>query len=128
MNIYGIGTDIVNIKRITTAIQKNREFKKRVFTSFEIKTCEKRINKFHCYAKRFAAKEALFKSLGVHDKLQFKDVEIKNNKSGLPNILIKGESLKNLKKLFKKKKFKIYLSLSDDEPWAVATVIMFTIK
>ena len=128
MNIYGIGTDIVNIKRITTAIQKNKEFKKRVFTSFEIKTCEKRINKFNCYAKRFAAKEALFKALGIHDKLQFKDVEIKNNNSGLPNILIKGESLKNLKKLFKKKKFKICLSLSDDEPWAVATVIMFTIK
>ena len=41
MNIYGIGTDIVNIKRIRNSIQKNKKkFKKRIYTDFEIKTCE----------------------------------------------------------------------------------------
>ena len=41
---------------------------------------------------------------------------------------IKGNSLKNLKKIFKKKNFKIHLSLSDDKPWAVASVIVFIYK
>ena len=58
-------------------------------------------------------------------KLQFKDIEIKNNSSGAPKFNIKGNSLKNLKKIFKKKKFKIHLSLSDDKPWAIASVIIF---
>ena len=128
MNIHGIGTDIVNIKRIKDAIRKNKNFKKRIFTSFEINACEKRVNKINCFAKRFAAKEALFKAVGVHNKLQFNDVEIKNSSTGLPNFRIKGTSLKNLKKILKNKRFKIHLSLSDDEPWAVATAIVFTIK
>ena len=105
MNIYGIGTDIVNIKRINSAIKKNKKsFKKRIYTKFEIKTCEKRKNSIECFAKRFAAKEAFFKAIGVEN------------------------SLKNLKKIFKMKKFKIHLSLSDDKPWAVALVIIFLYK
>ena len=129
MNIYGIGTDIVNINRIKNAIKKNnKDFKKKIYTNFEIKICEKRTNKTECFAKRFAAKEALFKAIGFKNKLDFKDVEIRNNPSGTPKYQIKGNSLKNLKKLFKNKKFKIHLSLSDDKPWAVASVIIFTYK
>ena len=129
MNIYGIGTDIVNINRIRTAINKNKKtFKKRVFTNYEIKICDKRTNKMECFAKRFAAKEALFKAIGLKNKLYFKDVEIRNNSSGSPNFKIKGKSLINLKKLFKNKKFKIHLSLSDDKPWAIASVFLFVYK
>ena len=128
MNIYGIGTDIVNIKRISRAIKKNKSFKNRIFTKLEISTCEKRINMMQCFAKRFAAKEALFKAISIPNKLRFNDIEIKNNISGSPRFIIKGDSLKNLKKIFKKKKFKVHLSLSDDEPWAVASVVVFTYK
>ena len=129
MNIYGIGTDIVNINRIKNVIKnKQNAFQKRVFTSFEIKTCEKRVNNAECFAKRFAAKEALFKAVGIGKKLQFNDVEVRNNPSGAPKFVIKGVSLKNLKKILKNKKFKIHLSLSDDKPWAVASVIIFTYK
>ena len=129
MNIYGIGTDIVNVNRIKEAIKKNSNaFKKRVYTDFEIKACQKRVNKIECFAKRFAAKEALFKAVGIRNKLQFHDVEVRNNSSGTPQFVVKGLSLKNLKKIFKNKKFKIYLSLSDDKPWAVASVIIFVYK
>ncbi len=129
MNIYGIGTDIVNVNRIKNAIKKNNKtFKKRIYTNFEIRVCEKRVDKAECFAKRFAAKEALFKALGIPNKLQFNDVEIRNTLSGAPKFLIKGLSLKNLKKIFKNKKFKIHLSLSDDKPWAVASVIIFVYK
>ncbi len=127
MNIYGIGTDIVNVKRINAVIKKNGpNFKKRIYTDFEIKTCEKRKNKVECFAKRFAAKEALFKAVSIGNKLQFNDIEIRNNLNGAPKLLVKGSSLKNLKKVFKNRKFKIHLSLSDDKPWAVASVIIYT--
>ena len=129
MNIYGIGTDIVNVNRIKNLIKKNNQkFKKRIYTNFEIKACEKRKNKIECFAKRFAAKEALFKAIGGDSKLKFNDVEIRNNTVGAPKFKIKGISLKNLKKIFKNKKFKIHLSLSDDKPWAVASVIIFVHK
>ena len=129
MNIYGIGTDIVNVNRIKKAIKKNdKAFKKKIYTNFEIKTCQKRANKIECFAKRFAAKEALFKAVGVKNKLKFLDVEVRNNIAGMPKFLIKGHSLNNLKKIFKNKKFKIHLSLSDDKPWAVASVIIFVYK
>ena len=127
MNIYGIGTDIVNVKRINAVIKKNGpNFKKRIYTDFEIKTCQKRKNKVECFAKRFAAKEALFKAVSIGNKLQFNDIEIRNNLNGAPKLLVKGSSLKNLKKVFKNRKFKIHLSLSDDKPWAVASVIIYT--
>ena len=129
MNIYGIGTDIVNINRIKAAInRRNQTFKKRIYTKFEIKICEKRTNRAECFAKRFAAKEALFKAIGLKNKLDFKDVEIRNTPTGTPRFQIKGTSLINLKKLFKNKKFKVHLSLSDDKPWAMASVIVFLHK
>ena len=66
MNIYGIGTDIVNANRIKIAIKKNgKKFKKRIFTESEVATCNKRTNNISCFAKRFAAKEALFKAVGA---------------------------------------------------------------
>ncbi len=127
MNIYGIGTDIVNVNRIKILFKKNsKTFKKRIYTDFEIKTCERRKKKIECFAKRFAAKEALFKAIGLKNKLEFQDVEIKNSYTGSPSFNIKGRSLKNLKKIFKNKKFKIHLSMSDDYPWAVASVIVFS--
>ncbi len=127
MNIYGMGTDIVSINRIKRVIKKkNSTFVKKIYTKLEIQTCKKRKNKIECFAKRFAAKEALFKAIGLKNKLEFQDVEVKNSYTGSPSFNIKGRSLKNLKKIFKNKKFKIHLSMSDDYPWAVASVIVFS--
>ena len=64
-NIYGIGTDIVNISRIKAMFKKNKNFKNRIFSSKEIKHCEAKSNKIASYAKRFAAKEAFSKALGL---------------------------------------------------------------
>ena len=126
MNIYGIGTDIVNVKRIGKVLKKNKNlFKKRIFTNSEIKSCEKRKNSIECFAKRFAAKEALFKAVSLNNILKFKDVEVINDKVGAPKFNIKNQSLKKLKKILKHKRFKIHLSLSDDNPWATASVIIY---
>ena len=62
MNIHGIGTDIVNIKRIKRLLKiKNSTFKKKIFTNIEIKTCEKRKNVAECYAKDLQQKRLFLK-------------------------------------------------------------------
>ncbi len=129
MNIFGIGTDIVNINRVKSILKKRKKsFKNKVFTEVEIKTCDKRKNSIECFAKRFAAKEALFKAIGLKNKLKFKEVEIRNKSSGAPIFKITGKSLNKINKLFKNKKYKIHLSLSDDKPWALASVIVFVYR
>ena len=63
MKIFGIGTDIINIKRMEKTLKKDGgSFKKRVFSENEIIYCEKKKNPTTFFAKRFAAKEALSKA------------------------------------------------------------------
>ena len=127
MKIFGIGTDIVNIKRIEQSFKKNgNAFKNKIFSKKEINYCENKKNPSSFYAKRFAAKEALSKALGtgIRKGINFKNIEISNNKFGKPSIKLSGSTANFLKKKIKTKKYSIYLSLSDDEPWAQATVII----
>jgi len=127
MKIFGIGTDIVNIKRIKKILNKNGvKFKKKIFSEKEINYCENKKNPISFYAKRFAAKEALSKAMGtgIRKGVDFKNIEISNNTSGKPSITLKGKTKDFLRKKIKSKKYFIYLSLSDDTPWAQATVII----
>ena len=127
MKIFGIGTDIVNIKRMQKTLKINNDnFKKRIFSKNEIIYCEKKKNPSSFYAKRFAAKEALSKALGtgIRKGINFRDIEVINNNYGKPTIKLKGSTASFLKRKIKNKKYLIYLSLSDDIPWAQATVIV----
>ena len=127
MKIFGIGTDIINIKRLEKTLKKNSDsFKKRIFSKKEILYCEKKKNSSSFFAKRFAAKEALSKALGtgIRKGIDFKNIEILNDKLGKPTIKLHGVTKNFLKKKIKNKKYFIHLSLSDDEPWAQATVII----
>ena len=127
MKIFGIGTDIVNIKRMDRALKKyGFNFKNKIFSKNEIIYCEKKKNSSAFYAKRFAAKEAFSKALGtgIRKGVDLKNIEISNNIHGKPFILLKGSVANYLKKKVKTKKYDIHLSLSDDKPWAQATVII----
>ena len=127
MKIFGIGTDIVNIKRIENLIKKSKKRAVyKIFSKREIDYCESKKNPYPFYAKRYAAKEALSKALGtgIRKNVIFKNIEVSNDSFGKPSISLKGETINFLKKKIKKKKFNIYLSLSDDKPWAQATVII----
>ena len=127
MKIFGIGTDIVNIRRIDQSLKKHRfAFKNKIFSKKEISYCEKRKNSSAFYAKRFAAKEALSKALGtgIRKGINFKNIEISNDKLGKPSINLKGSAANFLERKINTKKYFIYLSLSDDKPWAQATVII----
>ena len=127
MKIFGIGTDIVNIKRMNKSIkQHGNKFKKRIFSKNEIIYCEKKKNSGAYYAKRFAAKEAFTKALGtgIRKGINLNNIEIFNNNLGKPSVRLKGEVANYIKKKIKNKKYHIYLSLSDDTPWAQATVVI----
>ena len=129
MNIIGNGVDIVDNLRIKKSL-KIEGFIERIFTVNEINLSSKHKNKQNFFAKRFAAKEALVKALGTgfRNNINFKDIEVKNNKKGKPLINLS----KNIKKLLKKKfnisKYKIYLSLSDESKHSIAFVIINKIK
>ena len=127
MEIFGIGTDIVNIKRMDSSLKKyGIKFKNKFFSKSEISYCEKKKNSSAFYAKRFAAKEALSKALGtgIRKGVNLKNIEVSNNAHGKPSISLKGNLANYLKKRVKCKKYYIHLSLSDDKPWAQATVII----
>ena len=127
MKIFGIGTDIINIKRMEKLLKNsNSKFKNKIFSKKEIMYCEKKNNPSSFYAKRFAAKEALSKALGtgIRKGVNFKNIEIFNDRLGKPSITLKGSTARFLKRKIKTKKYSIYLSLSDDKPWAQATVII----
>ena len=125
MRIYGIGTDIANINRIKKSL-KNKNFIDRLFNKSEVKKCNNQINKANCYAKRFAAKEAFSKAMGtgISKGINFNEIIVHNIKSGKPNIKLLGNTKKTVNRILNKKKFNIFLSLSDDKPFAVATVVI----
>tara|TARA_B100000686_G_scaffold339235_1_gene412942 strand:+ start:1877 stop:2260 length:384 start_codon:yes stop_codon:yes gene_type:complete len=125
MKIHGIGTDIANINRIKKSL-KNKNFTDRLFNKNEIKKCNKQVNKANCYAKRFAAKEAFSKALGtgISRGINFNEIIVYNIKSGKPSIKLLGSTKNIVNKILNKKKFNIFLSLSDDKPFAVATVVI----
>ena len=102
-------------------ILKTESFQKK-----RLSIVKKKKNSSAFYAKRFAAKEAFSKALGtgIRKGVDLKNIEISNNIHGKPFILLKGSVANYLKKKVKTKKYDIHLSLSDDKPWAQATVII----
>ena len=126
MKIYGIGIDIVNISRIKKNLINNKSFKMRIFTKKEILFCESKKNKYECYSKRFAAKEAFSKALGtgISKGISFNEIEINNDLMGKPGIRLIKNTLKVVKKTFKNHNFRVFLTMSDDKPLAVANIVI----
>jgi holo-[acyl-carrier protein] synthase len=125
MKILGIGVDLIDNKRIKSLI-KNKNFIKRTFSDKEIRKSKKITNKTNFFAKRFAAKEALVKSLGIgfRNNLNFKDIEILNNKKGKPFFLESKKIDLIVKKLFKTERYNLFLSISDEKDYSIAFTIL----
>ena len=127
MKILGIGIDIVDNKRFKNLV-KNINFIKRTFGKKEIKLSQKVLNKSNYYSKRFAAKEAFAKSLGTgfRDNLNLVDIEILNDKKGKP-YYYKSKKIDDLIfKIFKIKKYNLFLSISDEKNYSTAFTIIQT--
>ncbi len=124
MKVVGVGVDIVENIRIKKSIN-NKSFLKRIFSNNEIMLAKRIKNKSDYYAKRFAAKEAFVKSLGIgfRENLNFKDISVKNDKLGKPSFLITNKIKKIIKKKYKTNSFNFFLSISDEKNYSVAFVV-----
>jgi holo-[acyl-carrier protein] synthase len=126
LEVYGVGTDIIEVDRIASAIEKNGTFKKKVYTPSEIKYCENKVKgKYPSYAARFAAKEAVAKALseGVGKNVSLNEIELSHTDRGAPRITLHGGTLRYSRQLGIKE-IKISVSATDD--LAVAYAISFT--
>jgi holo-[acyl-carrier protein] synthase len=122
--IYGLGTDIVEIKRIAQMLDKHgNAFIKRVFTIAEIAQAEKRKDYVQYYAGRWAAKEALSKALGcgIGEQCSWRDISIIATSTGAPHLTISENALcaAGLTNADR-----IHLSISHEQHYACATVII----
>ncbi len=112
MKIQGIGVDIIEVKRIKNIARKRGSFLSRVFTEEEIKYCQRKKNPWQHLAVRFAAKEAIWKTLGKN-RISLKNISIKNEPSGKPKVFLNGKEKRN-----------IYLSLSHCQEYALAQALL----
>ena len=128
MKILGLGVDIVKNKRIETLL-KNKIFITRTFGKKEIKSAKNISNKINFFAKRFAAKEAFAKALGTgfRNDLNFKDIEIMNDKFGKPYYSKTKKITQIIRKEFKVKNFDCFLSISDEKEYSTAFTIIQSI-
>ena len=125
MKILGIGVDIIKNQRVKNLI-KNKIFIKRTFGKNEIKFSKKISNKVSYFAKRFAAKEAFAKALGTgfRKNLNFKDIEVLNDKLGKP-FYSKSKKINSIIfKQLKIKRYNLFLSISDEKDYSIAFTIL----
>ncbi len=125
MKTVGIGVDIIDNKRFKKLI-KDKKFINRIFSKKEISASKKKLNKINFFSNRFAAKESFAKALGTgfRNKLNFKDIEILNDKLGKPFYLINNKIKQIIKKNKKISNFELFLSISDEKDYSVAFTII----
>lgn len=130
--ILGLGNDMIDIRRIAATIDRFGErFLDRVFTPVERAKSDARAQRAASYAKRFAAKEACAKALGtgLRSGVHWRDMGVVNLASGRPTLTLTNGALAQLQAITPPGyEARIDLTLSDDEPWAQAIVIITALK
>jgi holo-[acyl-carrier protein] synthase len=91
--IVGVGVDVVEIARVARALDRHPRFAERVFTKAERDASTRRgVGAVAYLAKRWAAKEAVSKALGVgFSGFSYTEIEILNHRSGAPSVQLSGE-------------------------------------
>lgn len=123
MTVLGLGTDLVEIPRLASAMERHGEpFLARVFLASERAYCGQQAFPARCYAARFAAKEAVAKAFatGIGAELGWLDIEITRAPSGAPGIVLHGTGAETARRLGIGA---LRLSLSHTEHYATATVL-----
>jgi holo-[acyl-carrier protein] synthase len=130
--ILGIGTDLVDIRRIEQTIARHGDrFLNRIYTETERARAERRANRIDTYAKRFAAKEACAKALGTgfRQGVFFRDMGVVNLPSGKPTMVLTGGALRRLAALTPAGyEAQIDLALTDEYPLAQAFVVISAMR
>ncbi len=123
MPVLGLGTDIVEINRVEEAIAKSDRLAQRVLTEMEFERFKSHGQPGRFLAKRWAAKEAAAKALGlgIGRGISFHHFEIHNDEYGAPHLTLSGKA----KTLATEKGIATSLvSISDEQNMAMATVVM----
>lgn len=120
--IKGIGTDIIEIKRIEHIMNKNKEiFLKKVFSDSECEYYGNNNSKTESIAAGFASKEAVMKVLGTGFRgISFKDIEVLRDHLGKPYVNLYGEALRLASS---KEIVSIHLSISHSKEYAIAFAV-----
>ncbi len=126
--IIGIGSDIIDIRRIERTLERYGErFVRRIFTEVEREKSERRALRAASYAKRFAAKEACAKALGTGFRrgVFWRDLGVVNLPSGKPTMALTGGAARRLAEITPPGTVaQIDLTITDDDPLAQAIVII----
>ena len=121
MSIIGLGTDLVDMKKLKKKLsgKYGERFLENTFTQNEI-LCSKNGKNISKLATSFAAKEATYKAFRT-GWIEGRDVEVVREITGAPSIHLHGE----IKKIAKKKKVReIHASLSFTDSHAIAVVLL----
>jgi holo-[acyl-carrier protein] synthase len=128
--IIGIGSDILDIRRIERTIERHGDrFLERIFTTAERAKAEKRTERIRAatYAKRFAAKEAASKALGTGFRagVFWRNLGVVNLPSGQPTLRLTGGAAERLKAITPAGHGAVIaLTMTDEFPYAQAMVVI----
>jgi holo-[acyl-carrier protein] synthase len=126
--IYGIGTDICDVRRIEASLQRHGErFAARVLSDAEFATWKSRSARWPArgvryLATRFSAKESFSKAigLGMRQPMQWKLCEISNERSGKPSVVLHGA----LKAWFDARQLQAHITVTDEAEYAVSFCVV----
>ena len=128
--ILGLGSDVVDIRRVAEVLERHGErFLARVFTAEERRKADRRTEKIRVatYAKRFAAKEAASKALGTGFRagVFWRDLGVVNLRSGQPTMVMTGGAGLRLASIVPAGMVAdVALTMTDEFPYAQAMVII----
>ncbi len=126
--IFGIGTDVCDVRRIRAAVQRNGDrFALRVLSDGELKVWRRRGARWperglRYLATRFSAKEAFSKAvgLGMRMPMTWRSCEIANLPSGKPVIVLHGA----LKDWFEAQGLAAHVTVTDETDYAASFVVV----
>ena len=90
--IYGVGTDILSLERLSRILEHDGSFEKKVYTPRELELIRSRPEPLCCCATRFAGKEAVFKALRLDGNTRWTEIEILSEPDGAPRVQLHGSA------------------------------------
>ena len=122
--IFGIGTDICDVRRVRATLERHGErFARKILSDGELATWRERSARRHergvsYLATRFSAKEAFSKAigLGMRMPMTWRNCEIVKAASGKPGIVLHGA----LKTWFEARQLTAHITLSDETDYAAS--------
>ncbi len=126
--IYGIGTDICDVRRIAASLQRHGDrFAERVLATSELDSWRVRQARWpdrgvRYVATRFSAKEAFSKAIGMGMRMpmSWRLCEIAKHPSGQPHVVLHGP----LKQWFEARSLRAHVSLTDESDYAASFVVV----